>query len=183
MKDFADLTKWLLEKDIRAKNASSVLVALLSVVIFYFAATHREWFLDIETRGTPAAIAAILVVFLIAFLGAWLLWSGVAAYSQRVAARRAAREGQERLQKTIRDNLESLTKWQRGFLLRFITEDRTQIPEFEVGQFKAAWDFEMAILVEKGVVREHGRAGVFEIEPAYYQYLIEHWNQQTGALE
>lgn len=183
MKDFADLAKWLLEKDIRAKNASSVLVALLSVAIFYFTATHREWFLDIEARGTPAVLAAILVVFLIAFLGAWLLWSGVAAYCQRVAASRAARERQEHQQKTIRANLESLTDWQRRFLLRFITEGRTQIPEFEVGQFKATWDFEMAVLVEKGIVKEHRRAGVFEIEPVYHQYLIEHWNRETGALE
>ena len=155
MKDVGDLSKWFFEKDIRAKNAASLLVALLSVVIFYFASRHRDWFQDVERFGATGIAVALLIVFLIALLSASLICSGVAASYRRVVARqRAGREAKQQ-KETIRDNLNSLTDWQRKFLLRFIVEGRTQIPEFEVGQFKAAWDFEMAVLVEKGIVKEH----------------------------
>ena len=183
MKDFVDLAKWLLEKDIRAKNAASFLVALTSVVIFYFASRHCGWFREIEGHGAPAIVFAFAIVFLIAFLGTWLVYSGVATYHQQVVSRRQAQEEAERKTTSVRNNLETLTNWQRKFLLRFIVERRTQIPEFEVGRFKAAWDFEMDVLIEKGIVKEHSSAGVFEIEPVYHQYLLEHWSPQTGALE
>ncbi len=183
MKDVVDLSKWLLERDIRAKNAASFLFALLLVVVFYFPSRHRGWFQGIEGYGAIGVAVALLVVFLIAFLSAWLVYSGIATYWQRVASRQRAQQEAEQQHKRIRDNLDSLTDWQRKFLLRFIVENRRQIPAFEVGRFKAAWDFEMAVLVEKGIVKEHRRAEVFEIEPLYRDYLIEHWNRETGALE
>ena len=43
MKDLLDITKWLLEKDIRAKNAASFLVALLSVAIFFLTWQNAAW--------------------------------------------------------------------------------------------------------------------------------------------
>jgi hypothetical protein len=183
MKEVADLCKWLLEKDIRAKNAASFLVALLSLVIFYFTSKHCLWFQELRGYAAIGVAVALLVVFLIAFLSAWLVYSAVATYCQRVVSRRKARHDAQQQQKTVRSNLDSLTDWQRRFLLRFIVEHRTQIPEFEVGGFKAAWDFEMAVLTKKGIIKEHRRAGVFEIEPVYHQYLLEHWNPDTGALE
>jgi hypothetical protein len=183
MKDIIDLSKWLLEKDIRAKNAASFLVALLSVVVFYFTSKDRHWFGQIEGHGVAAVGVALLVVFLIAFFSMWLAYSAVTAVRQRRLDVDRSKCQAELQQKIIRENLESLSDWQRKFMLRFIVERRTQIPEFEVGQFKATWDFEMAVLVEKRIVKEHRSAGVFEIEPLYRQYLIEHWNPESGALE
>ncbi len=183
MKDIVDFTKWLLEKDIRAKNAASFLVALLSVVVFYFTSKHCQWFQELKEYGTIGVAVALLVVFLIAFLSAWLVYSGVAAYRQRIVSHQRAQQKAEQQQKNIRENLNSLTDWQRKFLLRFIVEDRRQIPEFEVGQYRAVWDFEMAVLIEKGIVKEHRQAGVYEIEPHCYDYLKENWNPQTGTLE
>ena len=195
MNQMADLSKWLLEKDIRAKNAASCLLALLSVVVFYFASRHSEWFRELDRYGAVGVGVALGVVFLSAFLATWLVYSGVAAYRHRVVSTRSAE--QERIlanqraeqeadqqERLLRGNLDSLTTWQRGFLLRFIVEDRRQIPEFEVGQYKAAWDFEMAPLIAKRIVIYHrGGGGVYEIAPVYHAYVREHWNPQTGALE
>ena len=182
MKDLIDVSKWLLEKDIRAKNGASFLAGLLGLVSFYFASRDREWFQHIEEYGEAAIAVALVIVFLIAFLATWLVWSGVAASRQRmVAIQQAEGEAKESLM-SVRNNLESLTAWQRQFLLRFITEGRTQIPEFEVGQYRAAWDFEMSVLVEKGIIQEHHRAGVYEIEPVCLVYLKQNWNPATGEL-
>jgi hypothetical protein len=183
MKDIIDLfSKLLLEKDIRAKNAASLLVALLSVAVFYFASRHSQWFQDVEGYGGIGVGVALLVVFLIAFLAVGLVYSGMTTYYQYVVSRQRAQQEAEQQQKTIRDNLDNLTDWQRKFLLRFIVEDRRQIPEFELGQFKAGWDFEVAVLVKKRIVKEHRRAGVYEIEPIYLDYLKANWNPEAGTL-
>lgn len=143
-----------------------------------------DWSVWLEAHyGAVGVAVAVLMVFLMGFLSAWFVYSGVATHHKRVISRQRAQVEAELGTTFVRNNLESLTDWQRKFLLRFIVERRMQIPEFEVGQFKAAWDFEMAVLVEKGIVKEHRRAGVFEIEPIYHQFLLEHWNRETGALE
>ena len=63
-----DLAKWLLEKDFRAKNAASLLVALLSVVVVYFTSRHREWFQELREYGVAGVSVALVVVFFISFL-------------------------------------------------------------------------------------------------------------------
>jgi hypothetical protein len=82
----------------------------------------------------------------------------------------------------IRAKLFRLSPWQRSFIQRFVLENRNQIPEFEVGQYKAAWDFEMAVLIDKGIVREIPRSGVYEINTTYYNYLMQHWDPRTDDL-
>jgi len=185
MKDIVDLAKWLLERDIRTKNAMSFLVALLSVIVCYFTSRRGQWFQELhQGYGAGGTAVAILVVFLTAFLAVWLAYSGIAAYHGRVVSRRQARQKAEQQQRTVRDNLDSLTEWQRGFLLRFIVENRRQIPEWEVGQYRAAWDFEMSVLLNKRIVKAHSQSGtVYEIEPLYYAYVKEHWNPRSGTLE
>jgi len=185
MKNVIDLAKWLLERDIRTKNATSVLVALLSVVVCYFVSRRCLWFQELHQEYRAAGTAvAMLVVFLTAFLAAWLVYSGIAAHHGRVVSRRQARQKAEQQQRTIRDNLDSLTEWQRSFLRRFLAENRRQIPEWEVGQYRAAWDFEMSVLLNKRIVKAHSQSGtVYEIEPLYYVYLKEHWNPHTSTLE
>jgi hypothetical protein len=183
MKDVFDIAKWFLEKDLRAKNSVSFLVALLSVVVFFVLSHGRVWFEELQGYGTAGVALAHLVVFLIAFLTTLLIYSPVARVAERKGAERKAEEEALERQKALRENLNTLTPWQRGFLLRFVTENRTQIPEFEVGQYRAAWDFEMDVLIEKAIVKEHRRSGVYEIEPIYHHYLLEHWNPKTGALE
>jgi hypothetical protein len=182
MKPLIDLTTWLLERDIRAKNAASVLLALLSAVCFYFITRHSQWMQEIDRRGTLAVPIALVVVFLISFLTVWLIAAGILRQYERTIRRRQLQELADQKRISVRRTLESLTDWQRRFLLRFIVEGRTQIPEFEVGQFRAAWDFQMDVLVQKGVVRQHRRAGVYEIEPVYLEYLQENWDPQNGTL-
>lgn len=185
MKEVVDFAKWLLERNIRAKNATSVLVALLSVAVCYFTSKHCQWFRELHEYGAGGVPVALLVVFLTAFLGIWLIYSFIAARHQRVVSRHTAQREAEHQQRIIRDNLVSLTNWQRGFLLRFIVENRRQIPEFEVGTYKATWDFEVEVLIEKGIIKEHSSSGVdvHEIEPLYYAFLKERWNPQAGTLE
>jgi hypothetical protein len=185
MKDVMDFAKWLLKHDIRAKNAVSFLVALLSLIAFYFESRYCQWFLELhQGYGAGGTAVTMLVVFLTAFLGVWLVYSGIAAHHGRVISWRQAWQKAERQERTIRENLDSLTEWQRSFLLRFIVENRRQIPEWDVGQYGAAWDFEMSVLLNKRIVKAHSQSGtVYEIEPLYYAYVKEHWNPCTSTLE
>lgn len=193
MNPVAELFKWLLERDIRTKNAVSALVALVSVAVFYPQAHSSSWLRELERYGGMGVAIALILVFFIAYLTVWLLYSGVAAYchncadrrnaeNERIAEIQQAQEDDKQCRLAIRNKLESLTDWQRKFLLRFVVEGRTQIPTFEVGQYRAAWDFEMAVLIEKGIVQEHRRAGVYEIIPRYLKYLQENWDPKAGTL-
>ena len=59
MKDLVELLKWFLEKDIRAKNAASVLAGLILVVAFYFSSRHNDWFHEIQGYGAVGVGAAL----------------------------------------------------------------------------------------------------------------------------
>lgn len=181
MKPFIDLVTWLLEKEVRAKNAISVLLALATVIGVYFTSVGAEWRRDIDTRPLGLAVA-LTIVFLMAFLVFSLIGSVVVSRNDRHAKQRLQNELAEQRERHIRRTLESLTDWQRSFVLRYIVERRTQIPDFEVGEYRAAWDYEMEMLVQKGVVRKHRRAGVYEIDPQYYDYLLDNWDSATGTL-
>ena len=182
MRDVADIAKWLLEKDIRAKNATSVFGALLTVVVVYFASKDRQWFQEIKGYGAIGVAVGLLVVFLMSFLGVWLVWSAVASHHHHRAAQQRQNDTAETRQNKIRTDLFSLTDWQRGFLIRFIKEGRNQIADYEVGGHAAVWEPKMRVLVNKRIIKQHSRAGVYEIEPDYLEYLNEHWDADSGTL-
>lgn len=174
MKGVLGLFKWLLERDIRTKNATCLLTALVVAALFYFTFSNTAWFQGIEGFGGVGVAVTLLVVLVGTYCAAWLVYSGVASQRQRVASRQRACRDVALKTRIVRRNLDGLTPWQRQFLLRFIVEGRTQIPDFEVGGYRAAWDFEMQVLINKEIVREHRNAGVYEIDRIYYDYLRKH---------
>jgi hypothetical protein len=182
MASLTDLFTWILEKDIRAKNAVCALCGLVSGVAFYL--VSRDWPLlqELKDLGAVGSTVRFATVFLIAFLTAWLVWTAIASRYHRVAKERTAKQRSDERVQNLRDTLFRLTDWQRRFLLRFITEGTTQIPDYQVGEFRAVWESEMSVLVAKGVVIEHRRAGVYEIAPAVLHYLEQHWDPNTGDL-
>jgi len=182
MKPFTDLATWLLEKDIRTKNALSFLSALLAVVIFFFGSRDSDLINELDQRGPLAEPVAFAVVFLITFLLVWLIGTAFSSHQGRTNKERQRLAAAEKRQAHILRAIESLTEWQQGFVLRYIVENTTQIQEFEVGEYHAVWKPEMEMLIQKGVIRRHRKARVYEIEPAYRDYLLEHWDQQTEIL-
>jgi len=174
----------LLEKELRTKNVACLLVAGLAVAIFYLGFKDAQWFQEIVTKyGNSGLAITILVVFLFTFCGTWLVYSGLSALWRRSVSRRKEQHGAEAARNSIRATLFTLTPWQKKFLLRFVQEGRTQIPEWEVGEYKAAWDFEMAVLISKRIVTEILGSGMYEINPIYYNYLVRHRRPDTGELE
>jgi hypothetical protein len=159
--------KWLLEVDIRAKNATSLLAAFVAVSVAYFAFRSGEWFQAMTPWGQVASLVLVLVA---SFLAVWLVWS-------LGAALRDARS--RRL--VVRSTLGGLTDRQRQVLLRYVVENRTQIPEWEIGPFRAVWDAELDALMRKGVVTMHP-GGMCEIAPAYLDDLRANWNPANGTL-
>jgi len=182
MKSVLDFVKWLLAVDIRAKNAASLLIALLAVVVFYVLARSSEWFWEIRCYGWVAVAAALIVVFFVVWLSVGLLYSGLAACRQRAVIRGQRREESERRVTKIRQNLLSLTDWQWQFVLRFIVEGRAQIHEHEIGVYRALWEDELRVLVSKGIVRRHLNTSVYELDLAYREYLEQNWDPESGAL-
>jgi len=174
----------LLEKDLRTKNVACLLVAGLAVAFFYLGFKDAPWFQEIITKyGNVGLAITIVVVFLITFCGTWVVHSGLSALRRRSVSRRKEQYKAEEARNSIRATLFTLTPWQKKFLLRFVQEGRTQIPEWEVGEYKAAWDFEMEVLLSKRIVREISGSGVYEISPIYHDYLIRNWRPETGDLE
>lgn len=182
MKALVDLTKWLLEKDIRAKNAVSLLLALITTAVVYFVSLGSAWVEDLDKRGSLGLPVALLVVFLAAFLLCWLVasaWIKGAAKRKAIRKQEAAAGRQER---QILGTLESSTDWQRSFVIRYIVEGTTQIQEYEIGCYKVVWGPGVEMLVQKGVIREHRRAGVYEISPVFRKFLQAHWDPDSGML-
>lgn len=62
MKPLLDLATWLLDKDVRAKNAISFAFGIVAVIIFYFIAIGSDWFADINRRGNLAVGISTYVV-------------------------------------------------------------------------------------------------------------------------
>ncbi len=173
--------KWLLEVNVRVKNALSLLSGLLSVVTTFIKRRQLIWFQDAEQFGPMALVAALFIVLFVAFLTTWLLVTAAESLWRHFRIRCQARKTlAERIQ-LIRRNLQGLSPWQRQFLLRFVVEGRTQIPAFEVGEYRAAWDFEMDVLLSKRIIIEHS-SEVYEIQPSYLEYLKHNWNPEKGEL-
>lgn len=184
----------LLERNFPIRNVTCLFVAVVLVAIFYFMFRHTQWLQEVITvYGNIGMAIALLVVFLIAFLGTWLVWHGLErvisrrreqhkAEEARVISRQREQHRAEEARNSIRATLLNLSPWQIRFLQRFILERRTQIPDYEVGQYRAVWDSEMEVLIQKRVVTEIPGSGVYEIRPIYCDYLIRNWNPETGDL-
>jgi hypothetical protein len=171
----------LLQINIPWKNAMAFLLALLGTGAFYSIARKAEWFREIADRGNDALFTALSLVLLSGFLIGWLTLSGgIALYARRRAARDYYAQGYAVLDE-IAQTLDSLTAWQRSFLVRFITNDTMQIKEWEVGQYKAVWGPEVDVLCAKGIIiRHHG--GVLEIVQKYWQFLQAFWDAESERL-
>jgi hypothetical protein len=173
--------KWLLEADIRVKNALSVLFALFVVGATYFLGRGRAWFREIAERGLAAQAVALVLILVSAFLAAWLAITAVSALWGTLTGLRKARERERERLKTIFSILQNLTDWQRSFLLRFVVEDRTQIPEWEIGGYQAVWGPEVEVLLAKGILIRYG-SGVFELNPVFWAFLQNYWDPETSRL-
>jgi len=182
MKEYLDFLRRLLEKDFPIKNVVCFLSALLLTVAFYSQSNSIQLFQEAKVYGKIGVGVALVVVFLITLLGTWLVYFLVAALSKRANSRRRDLITSHEQDNAIRTTLLNLSPWQRRFVERFVLENRTQIPDFEVGGYRMAWDSEMAVLIHKRIIKEIPGSGVYEINPIYYNYLIQNWNPQTGEL-
>lgn len=171
MKQIIDLLKWLLEVDIRAKNATSVLLALLSVIAFFLLSRNTEWFRELAIYGTPGIGAAHMLMFGIVFLATWLVYSGAEACFKKFASNRRARLSALEEEQDARRQLEALTDFQKELLRSLTVETKTQIHAFEIGPFEVVWKPEVQVLVHKGILKHYRREDVYEIEPRYVEYL------------
>lgn len=177
----SDLFKFLLGTDIPLKNAASGLIALMAVAVLYLLSRHSPWLAEMAKLGNVAMGAAFMVVLVAAFLFAWLALSCALTLVTHFMSPIRERKLTADRSKAIRGVFNTLTKWQRTFVLRFITENRMQIPEWEVGSYQAIWGPEMDVLVRKGIISSYG-SGMYEIQRVYWDYLKQNWRPETGEL-
>ena len=178
----SDFGKWLLEVDIRWKNAVSALAGFLVTALAYLTARQADWFVELVGRGGAWVAAALVVVFVITFLTVWLcLTVFVAGRNRRQLEHEALRRQYLELEET-HATLQSLSDWQRSFLLRLVTTDSMQIREWEIGGYEAVWGPEVQFLCAKGILAKH-HGGVLEISRRYWTFLQAYWNRETGKLD
>jgi len=146
MNPIFDFAKWLLEKNIRTKNAISVLLALVALAVFCFCTQDVKWLAKLSQHGPLAFPVVLFVVFLITLLTVSLISSAIVHFLDRASRERKRLAAADKKEAHIFKTLESLTGWQQGFVLRYIVENTTQIQEFEVGEYHAVWKPEMEML-------------------------------------
>ena len=178
---WAALIKWIIECHIAAEKAISLATALLAVVLFYLTRKWHGLLQAIQSDyGNVGAAAMFVVVFAVVFCIAHLASSAVIGRAkekkaalrekqEQKAARDLAALREKQKQSAMQGVLASLTPWQGQFLMRFIREGRRQIPEWEVGMYRAAWEHEVVVLIRKRIIFDHG--GVYEIAPDYYRLI------------
>ena len=172
MKFLVDLTTWLLDKDIRAKNALGALAGLLGVAIFYAAGNGTQWFADIDHRGVAVLGSVLAGVFVAVFLTVTLIWTAVASRHHQKVKVRKAEERRDQRDQYILNNLDTLTDWQRALLVRCVQENKPQIERYEIGEYEAVWKPQVDVLVNKGILTYH-RGGVYEVNAPYYRMVQE----------
>jgi hypothetical protein len=181
MKVVADLITWLLDKDIRAKKAFSLSVGLIAVVIFHFAADGAQWFAGVERRGNLAVGLAYLLVLVVVHLAVLLIWTGIAAISDKTTASRKSHHAEDRRITQMYENLNSLTDSQRQLLLRYVETNTRQLQEHQIGLYRIVWESDVRVLMAKGMVRHHSSAGVYEIVPEYFD-IVQGLNCEARQL-
>jgi hypothetical protein len=176
------LVKWIVEYDIAAKKAVSLVAGLIAAATLYLTRDTHGILRSVRNEfGLVGVAVALMVVAVIVFLVTHLVFGVVSAGRDKRCTIQRAQAEDERRRATMEQTLTCLTPWQRAFLLRLLREGRRQIPEWEVGQYRAAWDFEMEVLVRKGIVYDHG--GMYEIAPDYYrcvQDIVERQQRVEG---
>jgi hypothetical protein len=152
MKSIADGITWLLEKDIRSKNAVAALVGLVAASIVYLTSRKSQWFLDLQQPNLIPAGIALLVVFLIAFLITLLVWTAIAhrGEQQRTLQRVEDKETQRAMH--VANNLRNLNDSQRGLLARFVRANKRHFEEFEIGGHKLVWQADVDMMVSWFIV-------------------------------
>jgi hypothetical protein len=188
MKDL-NFIKWLLEVDLRLKNAASFLVALVVVVIFFFAAYDAKWFRPIQNNGNVAVSISLVVVFGMAFLASQIIASIIISNFDK---KQAVKYNNEQLQLAKQEEklqiiamfevLEKLNDWQRQFITMRVSQNQPQVARWDIGSFEAAWGPEVDVLIAKGIVYRPTRE-IYEITPDYWKFLKKHLDLDKGQLD
>lgn len=158
----------LLEKEIRLSNAVSFLAAMLATALAFMLVPEGLWLKSTRVFGWLGPYAVVFAVFMSVYLATFLLL-------RRSSELRNVRSRQLQTQRSagkVWENLQLLSDWQKGFLARFIVENRSQIHEYEIGNFKVAWGPEIEVLCAKRILRKY-RGGVYEIDERYRQAVAE----------
>lgn len=166
----ASLVKLVVECDIAAMKAISLIVGMVAMTLFYLT---RMWHGLLQTIQSDYGGKGVAVAFAVVFAGAFLLAHLASSLLLRQVRKKVDRDShflkEKQEQSGIEDILASLSIWQRQFLLRFIHEGRAQIQDWEIGQYQAVWGPEVEVLVRKGIVFDHG--GIYEIAHRFREYM------------
>ena len=182
MKDVFDTFVRILRAEPRTKNVVCLFVALLSAATLLPAVIHSGWFKSVVAVHASLVVVVVVGVVVCCWLGAWMVWSLIAFSARRVNNRRELKHKAQQQETTIHEQLYTLSNWQRRFLLRLVDNGMHQIHAFEIGGYRAVWQDEMQALINKGIMRLHPGADVYEIERKYFRYISDNWDRETGRL-
>lgn len=156
----------------------SVLIAVLS----FFLCHKQEWFGELKSDYGNLAIGIFLFVcFLVPFLVFELICNKVSANKQEQSRRFNEFEMRKKKAVEIFETFNRLTDWQKKFLITNILQGKSQIKEYEIGGYKAVWEYDINALMGKRIINELS-FGNYEINPAYYDYIEKYYNPKDETL-
>ena len=170
MQFIAKICDLVLGHDIPIKNAICILIGLVSVIIFYFTETFGDIFLKHKAIGVEIAS---LVIFLLFFFVTFLLYTLLIEISRKLLQKNQRKNLENSKKGNQKQNLLSLTEWQRGFLMTAVANEKRQFQDYEIGLYRSAWENEVRVLIRKGILTYYTEAGVYEVNSEYFEAMKE----------
>ena len=164
MKNIAEIIKLFFDKKI-AQNGR-LLLSLIIAIILFLSLRDLPDFLDIkkEYGKITVGICLLLIPFIIVNLAANKL--------QKARSKRGVLEQEIQKVVNMRKTLDGLTDYQYQLLGKFVSQNKSQFQDYEIGGYRAVWGREIEVLQEKRIIRQLTH-GVYEIQAEYFNLIAK----------
>lgn len=169
MQIIPEMVKLLTKHDIPTKNALSVLGGLTLVLVLHI----KEILQDFDKYGSAGVAAAALAAFLLGFVLAHLICTAIGSiYRRRMQQMRTLRKKEQDYAEQV-NVLNSLSDWQKSFLVQAARSEQCQFHSSEIGEYEVLWRDEMDVLIQKGIVIHHFGTSIYEVKLGYLNQIAE----------
>lgn len=167
MKNIAEIIKLFLDKKV-AQNGRLLLSLIIAIALFLLLRGNSV-LLEIENDYGKVGIGTCLfLLWLILFIIVNL------AANKLQKARSKRRVLEQEVQKAVNmlRTLDSLTDYQYQLLRKFVSQNKSQLQDYEIGGYKAVWGRDIEVLQRKGVIQQL-TYGVYEIQAEYFDLIAK----------
>jgi len=166
------IIRFFFKENFSQKRLFVILMTIVIMIVSFFISHKREWFIDFKSNyGNVGIVILLICYFLVIFILFEIICTKLSANKEEAKRLYNEFEMRKRKAEAIYNDLNSLSDWQKRFLLRNIMQGKSQVKSFEIGDYEAIWRPEMDVLVSKKIVTKF-RYGIYEINPDYFDWHL-----------